>query len=122
LLCGAYGKGTLYVLTIPDAFADLYKLPIETLAVLRKEINLPVTIECCGRVSLFLYDNETFIIQSFLDRPERVRIRIFKPGVWLVRLNNTEFEFGDFIDQGKIFEVVLLPGHYAAFKMSGKVH
>jgi len=60
LLCGAYGKGSLYVLTIPDTFADLYNLPAETLALLRGEFDLPITLESCGRVSLFPYDNNTF--------------------------------------------------------------
>jgi hypothetical protein len=117
LLCGAYGKGALYILTVPDAFADLYKLPVETLAVLRKEMNLPVTLECCGRVSLFLYDNDTFILQSFLERPEKIRIRVNKPGVTLVPLSKTPpLENAASSDKGSVFEVVLMPGHYAVFK------
>jgi hypothetical protein len=95
----------------------LYKLPAETLAVLRKEMNLPVTLECCGRVSLFLYDNETFILQSFLDRPEKIRLRVNKPKALLVPLTKAPPpENVASSDKGSIFELVLLPGHYAVFK------
>ncbi|MDR2952271.1 MAG: hypothetical protein LBU82_03415, partial [Treponema sp.] len=120
LICGPYGKGKLYILTIPDAFADLYKLPAETLAVLRKEMDLPVTLECCGRVSLFLYDNNTFIVQSFLDRPEKIRVQINRPGASLTSLNKTFLsEHESSGDKGSVFEIYLLPSHYAAFKING---
>jgi hypothetical protein len=120
LLCGAYGKGALYILTIPDAFADLYKLPAETLAVLRKEMNLPVTLKCCGRVSLFLYDNDTLILQSFLEHPEKIRLCVNKPGVTLVPLNKTPPpEQTASLENRSVFEVVMMPGHYAVFNISG---
>jgi hypothetical protein len=122
LLCGAYGKGSLYILTIPDAFADLYKLPAETLTVIRKELNLPVTLECCGRVGLFLYDNDTFILQSFLDRPERIRVRINKNAAALVPLMRMQLRAMPIerVSNGgneSVFDVHLMPGHYAAFKI-----
>jgi len=119
LLCGAYGRGSLYILTIPDAMADLYKLPAETLTLLRKEMNLPVTLECGGRVGLFLYDNNTFILQSFLERPEKIRVSVSKSGVNIVLLKRmmplpekTRSEEGE-----SVFEVHLLPGRYAVLKL-----
>jgi hypothetical protein len=120
LLCGSYGKGSLYVLTIPDAFADLYNLPSETLNLLRGEFDMPVTLECCGRVSLFLYDNDTFILQSFLDRPERVRIRIKKPKVSLEPLKITKIRPFEVVNSGEgesVFDIQIMPGHYMAFKV-----
>jgi hypothetical protein len=125
LLSGTYGIGRLYVLTVPDAMADLYNLPAETLTLLRKELDLPVTLECPGRVGLFLYDNNTFILQSFLDRPERVRICINKTGVSLVPLLKCQVgkirppEKGRSADNESVFEVYLMPGRYAAFKAVG---
>jgi hypothetical protein len=126
LLRGAYGNGWLYVLTIPDTPADLYKLPAETLTLLRRELNLDVTLECGGRVGLFLYDNNTFIIQSFLERPEYVRLRIGRSGVSLSPLV-TMRSVGKMRQLGKtrsgenesVFEVLLMPGRYAAFKIDG---
>jgi len=120
LLCGAYGKGSLYVLTIPDAFADLYNLPAETLSLLRGEFDLPITLECAGRVSLFPYDNNTFILQSFLDRPERARVRIKKPNVSLVPLMKPRMRPFDIVRSGEaesVFDIHIMPGHYMVFKM-----
>jgi len=122
LLCGAYGKGRLYVLTVPDAPADLYQLPAETLTAIRRELDLPVTIECVGRVGLFLYDNDIFILQSFLDRPEWVRVRINQSGASLVpllriqlRANPVKLVSAD--ENESVFDIHLTPGHYAAFKI-----
>jgi hypothetical protein len=124
LLCGTYGKGKLYMFTIPDAPADLYKLPAETLTLLRKELNLPITLECGGRVGLFLYDNDTFILQSFLDRTERVRVCINKPGVSIVPLLQ-KHQVGKTIPMSKarcgenesVFEVLLMPGRYITLRV-----
>jgi hypothetical protein len=121
LLRGSYGKGWLYVLTIPDAPADLYKLPAETLTLIRRELNLPVTLECGGQVGLFPYDNNTFILQSFLQRPERVRVRINRSGASIVPLNKTMHPpvKGRTGENESVFEVVLMPGRYAVFKIEG---
>jgi hypothetical protein len=122
LLRCAYGKGWLYVLTIPDAPADLYKLPAETLTLLRKELKLPVTLECGSRIGLFPYNNNTFILQSFLDRPENVRISIGRPGVTLVPLAGINLHPIIKARSGEnesVFDVFLMPGRYAALKIEG---
>ena len=122
LLSSAYGKGKFYVLTIPDAPADLYKFPAETLTAIRGEFALPVTIECVSRVGLFLYDNDTFILQSFLDRPELARVRIGKGGVSLVSLMRTQLKAFPVntvrtSENESVFDIHIMPGYYAAFKI-----
>jgi hypothetical protein len=107
---------------MPDAFADLYNLPAETLSLLRGEFNLPVTLECVGRVSLFPYDNDTFILQSFLDRPERVRVRINRPNVSITPLMKPGIRPLDIVRSGgneSVFDIHIIPGHYMAFKIEG---
>ncbi|OGC09558.1 hypothetical protein A2V82_06930, partial [candidate division KSB1 bacterium RBG_16_48_16] len=71
-----YGNGILYVLTIPENFADLYNLPPEVLGRIREVLSgdLDVRIEGPSQVALFVYDNDTFIVESFL--PEQTDIRI----------------------------------------------
>jgi hypothetical protein len=71
-----YGKGKLYVLTIPDNFGDIDSLPPEVLARIRETLmkDLYVRIDGPSKVSLFVYDNHTFIAESFL--PEDANIRI----------------------------------------------
>jgi hypothetical protein len=76
LLQAGYAKGTLYVLTIPENFSDLYSYPVQVLTQIRNVLlrDQIVRIESPGDVSLFVYDNNTFIVESFL--PDSVDIRI----------------------------------------------
>ncbi len=76
LLQAGYSKGSLYVLTIPDNFSDLYSFPVEVLTQIRNVLlrDTYVRVESPGDVSLFVYDNNTFIVESFL--PESVDVRI----------------------------------------------
>ncbi|MBN1876578.1 MAG: hypothetical protein JXA33_20300 [Anaerolineae bacterium] len=72
----AYGSGRLVVLTIPDNFDDLYKLPNEVLARIRTVLlrDLYVRVNGPAQVMLFVYDNNTFIVESFLPEPVEVNI------------------------------------------------
>jgi len=76
LLMNQYGKGTLYVLTIPENFADLYLIPDAALNAIRSYVlgNFPVRIEGPAKVSVFAYDNGTFIVESFRDEPAAVTV------------------------------------------------
>jgi hypothetical protein len=76
LLQAGYAKGSLNVIAIPDNFADLYKLPSEVLDALRAAITreMPLRLEGPAQVSLFAYDNGTFIVESFRDEPVTVRV------------------------------------------------
>lgn len=69
VLMDRYSKGTLYVLTIPDNFNDLYSLPADVLNQIRSYVmaDFPVRIDAPAGVSLFAYDNHTFVVESFLD-------------------------------------------------------
>jgi hypothetical protein len=69
-----YARGTLYVLTIPDNFSDLYRLPPEVLSRIKATLlqDLFVRVESPSQVALFAYDNDTFIVDSFL--PESVEV------------------------------------------------
>jgi len=71
-----YAHGTLYVLTIPDNFTDLYHYPVQALTRIKEILtrHLDVLIEAPAQVSLFLYDNHTFIVESFLDETVPVTI------------------------------------------------
>jgi hypothetical protein len=74
----AYATGHLYVLTIPDNFSDFYNLPAPVLNRIRATItaHLPVQLEAPGKVSLFVYDNGTFVVESFLDEPVKVAVTV----------------------------------------------
>ena len=72
----AYAKGSLYVLTIPDNFADLYQLPAPVLDHIRSTISgdFFVRLEGPSRIALLAYDNHAVIVESFRDEAADVRI------------------------------------------------
>lgn len=79
MLWGKYSKGNIYVLNIPEDFSDLYELPEGVLNQIRRILcaDLKVRIEAPAKVSLFVYDNNTIIVESFLD--EAVDIKVITP-------------------------------------------
>ena len=125
-----YATGTLYVLTIPENFADIYNLPLEVLSEIRKTLSgdLYARLEAPGRISLFLYDNHTLIVESFLDSSTDVSI---VAGDRYTRM--TDIVSGESISAGKIssdipwarssgpsdvkFSFSLKPHSYRVFKM-----
>ncbi|MDR0972729.1 MAG: hypothetical protein LBM61_01925 [Prevotellaceae bacterium] len=76
LLRANYSKGNLYVMTIPEDFGNLYDLPQGVLNAWRQVLSkdLDVRIDAPSKVSLFLYDNDTFIVESFLDEPVTIQV------------------------------------------------
>ncbi len=78
LISAGYAKGTLYVLTIPESFTDLYNLPVSVLSRIKDTLvgEMPVRLDGPGLTSLFVYDNDTFIVESFLDEPVDVTLTV----------------------------------------------
>jgi hypothetical protein len=76
LLMDHYSKGELYVLNVPEEMNDLYSLPASVLDAIRQYLtpDLPVRLEGPSQVSLFEYNNDTFVVESFLDHPVAVRM------------------------------------------------
>ena len=73
-----YSKGKFYVLTIPDNVTDLYQLPVEILSKIREILTLgmPALLEAPGNTSLFAYDNNTVIVESFASENKQVKLRL----------------------------------------------
>jgi hypothetical protein len=71
LLMERYGKGVLYVWTIPDNFNDLYRLPSAVTSGLKNYLmaDFPVRVDGPSQVALFAYDNNTFIVHSYRNEP-----------------------------------------------------
>ncbi|MBS1663809.1 MAG: hypothetical protein JST68_22380 [Bacteroidetes bacterium] len=77
-----YSKGHLYVLTIPDNPADLYNLPAPVLNKIREVLCKPLRLQIEGpsQVSLFVYDNHTCVVESFLD--SETEVKLVTPKQW----------------------------------------
>jgi hypothetical protein len=82
LLQDHYANGLFYVLDVPDNLFDLYDLPQPVLTSLRRLLmrGFPVQFDAPSQVSLFTYDNNTFVTQSFLDRPAAVTVSLAGAG------------------------------------------
>lgn len=71
-----YSKGNLYVLTIPDDFGQLYDYPQGALKEIRRTLSkdLDAYLDAPSKVSLFLYDNKTLVVENFNDEPVEISI------------------------------------------------
>jgi hypothetical protein len=125
LLEADYAKGVLYVLTIPDNFADMYSLPAEAITIIKEVLtrDLPVRVEGPPQVSLFIYDNDTFIVESFLPNPVEVKLVLDKRITGLKDLLGGR-GFGGFPGRGMtaqprgdktVFETLITPHSYRVF-------
>ncbi len=92
LLMDRYSKGILYVLTIPENPNDLYSLPQPVLTSIRQYLlqDFSVQIDAPSKVSLFAYDNNTFVVESYLDAPAQVTVSTLGPGTHLRNLATGE--------------------------------
>jgi hypothetical protein len=78
LLMDHYSKGMLYVLTIPENANDLYALPQPVLTSIKQYLmsGFPVWMDAPAKVSLFAYDNHSFVVESFLDTPSTAIVSV----------------------------------------------
>jgi hypothetical protein len=76
LLSTKYSKGLLYVLTIPEDEGDLYNYPQNVLTSIRNVVarDMYVRLDAPSMVSLFVYDNDKFIVESFQENPVTARV------------------------------------------------
>jgi hypothetical protein len=118
LMAVNYGKGHLYILTIPDDFGDLYHYPQEVLLLARSVLssNSPVILDTVAKIGLFTYDNDTFVVESFLPQPNDVKIIVNKPDAKLLNLISGKETTG--IDEGSstVFIETIQQSTYKVFK------
>ncbi len=88
LLMDHYSRGTLYVLNIPDNLGDLYELPQPVTRAIRGylQAGFPVRLDAPSQVSLFVYGNGTFIVESFRAEPASIGVSVSGEGVQLHNL------------------------------------
>ena len=61
-----YSKGIIFILTVPDNFSDLYSYPPTVVSSIKNFVlgDFPVRLDGPNQVSLFAYDNHTFVVES----------------------------------------------------------
>jgi len=124
-----YGRGHLYVWTIPDNPADLYALPEQALNAIRRVATqgLGVRMDGPAEVSLFVYDNDTLIVESFRDEAAEVNLVSEGEPTGLRDLETGEVLTGKMVPEGQgwfrspdagktVVKIPLPPHSYRAFK------
>ena len=72
-----YGKGHLFVIAIPNNFADLYRLPAAILDTYRRTAGADLSVRLSdgpSKVALYEYDNHTLVVESFNDEAVTVQV------------------------------------------------
>ena len=111
-------KGKLYVLTIPENFDDLYHLPREVLSQIRRVMmeEIPVYLDSPCQICLFVYNNNTFITQSYQPFPTRYNIVIKKTGAKLYDIISGKELHGYVNGETIVFEVLQQPRTYNVYR------
>ncbi len=128
LLLDTYGKGRLFTLAVPDCFADLAKLPVPAMDMIRR-VFASNGLYISGRnVSLFQYDNDTFVLYCYAGSnalPERVSVHLLSPAHHLAYLNGkstgnfteTFCHHQQWDEKEWTTSVLVQPGEFYAFKI-----
>ena len=82
VLMNRYSQGIVYLLNVPENIGDLYNLPQGVTTQIKRYLqqDFPVRIESQSRVALFAYDNNTFVVESFLPQETDVKIVVAGEG------------------------------------------
>jgi hypothetical protein len=112
-----YSKGTLHVLTVPQAQGDLYRYPQPVLRAIRDVLarDQYVRLDAPSMVSLFPYDNDTFIVESFASEPVQARMVTARRITKLQDLETGEEIAGQAQGNNTVFETPLKSGTYRVF-------
>ncbi|MFA5737700.1 MAG: hypothetical protein WC902_02780, partial [Bacteroidales bacterium] len=92
---------------------DLYEYPAQALNVIRSLMgkDLAVRLEGPSGIGLFVYDNDTFILSSFLDQPQEIKIHTPEGKNRLTSLTDEAELTGD----NNVFTLTIEPHTYKAF-------
>lgn len=125
-----YANASLFVLTIPDNFSELYDLPEGVLNRIRDVLTMDLNprIEGPSKVSLFVYDNNTLIVESFLPAETKIRVVAETATGTITDILSGEQISSSGKSSGMIwgrkaqpktfFEVTLKPHSYRVFKLN----
>jgi hypothetical protein len=118
-----YGKGHLFVITIPNNAADLYRLPAAILDAYRRTAGADLAVRLAdgpSKVALYEYDNGSFIVESF--NAEAVTVQVAAPAAVAVLRNLETGTLVQKLPPASQF-TVRIPAHsYVAFATDGAQH
>ncbi|HVU16644.1 MAG TPA: hypothetical protein VHD32_06955 [Candidatus Didemnitutus sp.] len=131
LLLDRYGQdGRFYVWTVPDDFADLYRIPPAVITAVKNTLmeGFPVRIDGPNEVALFAYDNHTFIVESFRGEDADIHVATLGDSNHLTDLGTGQSIEGKppaavpgpwrrFVEPRHTFDVHLAPHSFRVFRI-----
>lgn len=128
LLLDTYGRGKLFTLAVPDMPADFSALPVPVMDSVRRALAVRNIYISAKNVSLFLYDNNTFVLYCYAGKdsmPQNVTVHLLREascirsldGVKQLSLTPRTCRYEDWTEQEWIAETVVLPGEFYAFEI-----
>lgn len=128
LLRDSYGAGTLYTLAVPDMLSGFDAMPVPVMDMVRRAFAVK-DIYISGRnVSLFLYDNNTFVLYCYAGKdslPENVTIHLLREASCIrsldgrrqISLIQKTCRYEDWTEQEWVGETPVFPGDFYAFEI-----
>ncbi|MBR2797848.1 MAG: permease [Clostridia bacterium] len=122
LLRDSYCDGRLWTLAVPDALPELYQIPAEALSRVRQALPVKrVWLEGGARISLFVYDNDTFVVYPYvMDGVQRAVVRLHVKGATALTLpcaGGGRIEPLYCRDGEAVFEVEAMPGRFVLYRV-----
>ncbi|MBR1685527.1 MAG: permease [Clostridia bacterium] len=121
LLRDHYCDGTLYTLSIPDAYPDLYQLPSPVISRIREAVPVEgIWLEGPTHVSLFVYDNDTFIVYPYvMDGVQREigRLHVKNADHLSIPVSGKSLQPLYTHKDESVFEVPLMPGEFVLYRI-----
>jgi hypothetical protein len=116
-----YAEGKLIVLVVPERYSDMYAYPVFALDSIRCRIlgKSRITISAPAGVGIFLYDNNCFIVESFLARTTPVTITVRNTNEDIIDLETGEKVEGRGEGGNRTFTLDLAASTFRAFGFSG---
>ncbi|RPH98511.1 MAG: hypothetical protein EHM72_12745 [Calditrichaeota bacterium] len=120
-----YANGACYVWVLPENYTDLYHLPAAVLTRLKENLLRDrVYVESPAQVALFTFDNQTFVVESFLPETTEIKIIVNREKARLLEIPSQESPAGQAVlnfrgqPTGKMsFPVMLKPHSFRAFQI-----
>lgn len=114
-----YGKGRLYILTIPEDYGDLYHYPRRILLPIREIFaeDMPVVLDSFSKVGFFAYDNDCFILHSFQPWYGEINVRLKKGYTAIKDLVSGRVIEAEQENKNMVVRLRLSPGINRVFKL-----
>jgi hypothetical protein len=125
----AYSKGNMFIWVVPENFSHIYALPDLALNRLRNILSrdVKVHIEGPAQIALFTYDNNTFVVESFLDNPVTITL-VTEESKSIMDLKSKQVFSGESTQNEKIYgregnnitryQVTIEPHSFRGFKIT----